>query len=118
MPRKSGWLTAERRSLIAGIIANYNCDWNRAFTENPEWVQKLDYESQKGKKNCWNTATRFRRQVKAKRRSMAVERVVVEAAVPEQPKPEPGYCPQCGFNLLVFKAAFLVALKHSAKGPR
>src|SRR5215831_2548991 len=59
MPIKTGWLTPERKAVLTRIRTDYGRHWARAFEENPNWVQLLDYGSPLGKKNCWNTVSRM-----------------------------------------------------------
>jgi len=196
------WLNDERSETVTRVLNEYNCDWQRAFEAHPEWADLLGYNTKLGKKNCYNTLSRYR--LRAERKlapatdsvrarlmgrakvpfetspelvTAAVRKIVSEytvdgkthwkrafidhpewrtalniqdrrtmgriysqgayllrhdpsflhlreksqtngsyepVAAPVAPPPDPmNYCPSCGFNLMIFRTAFTVALKHS-----
>ena len=141
-PAKSGRPSAvlvgdDQRQLILQIIRNYTVDgavrWSNAFGEHPEWKAQLGIKGDHGDpmmKRLYPMGAYILkrdpqfadlRKAKPPRAVAAVvesnggERVTAEPVAPEPPI---NYCPSCGFNFRMLRAAFTVALKHSLKGQR
>ena len=119
--------TLSRNALIEKVIEGYTSQgqtlWRRAFQEHPDWKEQLGLKTSNDSimKGLYPAASymiktnpkfaHLRKQPKPHYKPRENGEPETEAAAPP---PDPiRHCPNCGFNLGIFKAALQVAMKHS-----
>jgi len=119
----------DNRQLICSIIRKYTVNgsvgWSRAFGEHPEWKHQLGIKAGANDpmmKRLYPMGSYLLKRDPqfADLRKAPAPPAPAESNGEHGPAPAPvdpiKFCPSCGFNLHILRAAFTVALKHSTKG--